>query len=50
MKSDNISRKELAAIFDHTNLKASATEQDFEKLCRELWKITLLWLQLIHTR
>ncbi len=35
MKSDNISRKELAAIFDHTNLKASATEQDFEKLCRE---------------
>ena len=30
-----ISAKELAAMFDHTNLKANASEQDFELLCRE---------------
>ena len=30
-----ISAKELAAMFDHTNLKAFASEQDFELLCRE---------------
>ena len=30
-----ISAKELAAMFDHTNLKAFASEQDFVLLCRE---------------
>ena len=30
-----ISAKELAAMFDHPNLKAFASEQDFELLCRE---------------
>ena len=30
-----ISAKELAAMFDHTNLKVFASEQDFELLCRE---------------
>lgn len=30
-----ISAKELAGMFDHTNLKAFATEKDFEILCRE---------------
>ena len=30
-----ISAKGLAAMFDHTNLKAFASEQDFELLCRE---------------
>lgn len=30
-----ISAKELAAMFDHTNLKAFASEQDFELLCQE---------------
>lgn len=30
-----ISAKELAAMFDPTNLKAFASEQDFELLCRE---------------
>ena len=27
--------KELAAYFDHTQLKAYAQKEDFEKLCRE---------------
>lgn len=30
-----ISRKELAGMFDHTNLKAFASDADFEKLCKE---------------
>ncbi len=30
-----ISEKELAAMFDHTNLKAFATDRDFELLCKE---------------
>lgn len=30
-----ISAKELAAMIDHTNLKASASDKDFELLCRE---------------
>ena len=34
-----ISAKELAAMFDHTNLKAFASEQDFELLCREAAEI-----------
>lgn len=33
-----ISAKELAAMFDHTNLKAFASEQDFELLCREAFE------------
>jgi len=31
----NITRKELANMFDHTNLKAFATEADFVQLCNE---------------
>lgn len=30
-----ISAKELAGMFDHTNLKAFATDKDFETLCAE---------------
>ena len=30
-----ISEQKLSAMIDHTNLKAFATEKDFEKLCRE---------------
>ena len=30
-----ISEKELAAMFDHTNLKAFASDRDFELLCKE---------------
>lgn len=31
----NITEKELAALFDHTNLNAFATRIDFQKLCDE---------------
>ena len=31
----NISVKEVAAMVDHTNLKAYATREDFQKLCGE---------------
>ena len=30
-----IDEKTLAGMIDHTNLKAFATEKDFEKLCQE---------------
>lgn len=30
-----IAPEKLAAYFDHTNLRAYATDQDFEKLCKE---------------
>lgn len=35
MKSSEITRKELAGMFDHTLLKAFATEDDFAKLCKD---------------
>lgn len=35
MKSAEITRKELAGMFDHTLLKAFATEEDFAKLCKD---------------
>ena len=35
MKSSTITREQLAGMFDHTNLKAFATEKDFKKLCGE---------------
>lgn len=35
MKSSTITREQLAAMFDHTNLKAFATESDFKKFCEE---------------
>ena len=35
MNSKTISREQLAGMFDHTNLKAYATKEDFVKLCRE---------------
>lgn len=35
MKAENITREELAGMFDHTLLKPFATEEDFQKLCRE---------------
>ena len=35
MKSSTITREQLAGMFDHTNLKAFATEKDFKKLCEE---------------
>lgn len=31
----NLSEKAFAALFDHTNLKAFATREDFQKLCDE---------------
>ena len=30
-----ITKEQLAGMFDHTNLKAFATDADFEKLCKE---------------
>lgn len=30
-----ITREQLAGVFDHTNLKAFATDEDFAKLCKE---------------
>jgi len=35
MDINNITKKALANMFDHTNLKAYATDSDFEKLCKE---------------
>lgn len=35
MKSNEITREQLAGMMDHTFLKAFATEADFEKLCGE---------------
>ncbi|MGX8679860.1 MAG: deoxyribose-phosphate aldolase [bacterium] len=35
MNSQTITRKELAALFDHSQLKAFATDADFKKLCDE---------------
>ncbi|MBQ0065753.1 MAG: deoxyribose-phosphate aldolase [Firmicutes bacterium] len=35
MNSSTITREQLTRMFDHTNLKAFATKQDFEKLCNE---------------
>lgn len=35
MNSKTITRKELCGLFDHTNLKAYAQEEDFKKLCDE---------------
>lgn len=35
MKSSEITRKELAGMFDHTLLKAFATKEDFKKLCKD---------------
>ena len=35
MKTEEMNRKQLAGIFDHTLLKADATPRDFEKLCEE---------------
>lgn len=31
----NLSAAQFAKLFDHTNLKASATDADFQKLCQE---------------
>ena len=35
MNRETITREQLAAMFDHTNLKADASREDFDKLCRE---------------
>lgn len=35
MDSKTITREELSRLFDHTNLKAFATKDDFKKLCEE---------------
>ena len=35
MKTEEMNRKQLAGMFDHTLLKADATPRDFEKLCEE---------------
>lgn len=35
MNEKNITREELAGMFDHTLLKPFATPEDFRKLCRE---------------
>ena len=35
MDSRTITREQLAGMFDHTNLKAYATDEDFVKLCAE---------------
>ena len=35
MNSKTITREQLAGMFDHTNLKAFATKDDFQKLCEE---------------
>lgn len=35
MRSKTITREELCRMFDHTNLKAYATDEDFDRLCRE---------------
>lgn len=35
MNSKTITREELCGLFDHTNLKAYAQEEDFKKLCDE---------------
>lgn len=39
MNSKTITREQLAGMFDHTNLKAFATEADLEKLCGEAAQI-----------
>lgn len=35
LNSKTITEQQLAALFDHTNLKAAATEQDFAALCKQ---------------
>ena len=35
MKTEKLTARELAAMFDHTNLKPFADQQAMEKLCRE---------------
>jgi len=35
MNSKNITKEQLVRMFDHTNLKAFATKEDFDKLCNE---------------
>ncbi len=35
MNSNTITREQLAALFDHTCLKAYASDEDFDRLCRE---------------
>lgn len=35
MRSKTITRQELCSMFDHTNLRACAKQEDFEKLCEE---------------
>ncbi len=35
MKSNEITREELCGMFDHTNLKAYASDDMFQELCRE---------------
>ena len=38
MNTQDLTRQSLAKLFDHTNLKASATRSDIEKLCAEAKK------------
>ena len=35
MDTTKLTAKTLASVFDHTFLKAYATHEDFDKLCRE---------------
>lgn len=47
MKSENITREQLCAMFDHTNLKPYAVKNDFENYVLKRLLIILLWLRLI---
>lgn len=40
--------KELAAYFDHTQLKAYAQKEDFENFVVKQMNTVLPWLQLTH--
>ena len=39
INAETITEKELAGLFDHTYLKAFATEADFDRICREAEEI-----------
>ena len=39
MDTTKLTAKTLASVFDHTFLKAYATHEDFDKLCREAKEI-----------
>ena len=47
MKSENITREQLCAMFDHTNLKPYAVKMILKNYVLKRLLIILLWLRLI---